>query len=1265
MMVPMLAPMMAFDASAETSTGWDGVTVATKFAGGSGTSSSPYRISTPEQLAYMAKVLNDPATANRYYNKVFRLDADIDLGGKEWTPISNTTYTPASGTYRFKGTFDGNGHTISNFYIGQPKAAGTGLFGITQGATLKNFTLQGRIEAVAVYNTGTAAAGAGMLAPSMFDTKVTDVTLYVDMDIRSNDQPNALYIGAFTGYTGLSSTPTTLTNCHAYGNITVSIAHAGYTCVGGLVSHAKAVTITGSTSDVDIYVKNAYSSAVVGGILGDNYSDADKQTTHKTTITGCMYTGNIYAYSSGDAFVGGIVGLGGRQNTPTSPSLTGGGTLNIKSCAFDGTLQATSVGKDSYECKGAIIGLNRATISSVENCFTTSEEPLVNLDPNMEDKYGNELTYTDKGGHVTNVGLESEFGVSIRLTTGSSGLRYTSMIDRTLYDTLTARSDLQIKLGTIIAPTTYVEGAGGFTFEKLQAYKKKMGHTAPYLDVPFVLGTNSWLDSQYSNAEEKNLHYFSGAITNILPQNYNRSFSGVGYLSITTADGYSFTFYGDYTDAARARTVSYVATRALADLKDTQSDRYPYQTPDGKYSPYSATKRTKIDAFAQKFDAATVNTDPLTLIANGQSDYSIVYPLGGEAKDRDLAIYLQQIIRQLTGVSLPIYESFVQTGTNAKEIVVGCPERAGAYNFNMASLENGYRIFTDNERVILLGDTPTALGTAVRTFVKKFLGVDLSSALPTPISGATVTIPRNTNLTQNGISDGLLNFNASAYKIVYNANNEVEKRMAYSLRDSIALATGGKIEYTDTVKNNKTYADRTLVGGTQLPVATVKYGTRFEIVTNAALKDGDFRVTTSTFGTATIIKIEAGSYYGFEGAEDYILSEMIYGISNIAAKGFQMNGNFEYWLTRLEESSKYAYNQMGDARVMFYNVLFGTTAASGGNYTAEVPTAERNRLQVQMIAQYLPDVLGCQEFNKTKRDDSGSDNLATLLAGIGYVEAVDPRVKNAYATNQYIPGTDAYATTGANAGTALKGYGTSGATLVTVNGESYYTFYNNSPLFYNSNTTKLITAEYYWYKNQWDKRAGQNHSNSAMDCGSKAATWGLFEDIEFGNQYIVISTHMCTRSDYVRGLQARELTALVDQLTALYNVPVFFGGDMNGSIGSQNINHFLFEKNYVDALNSGICTEFASSLRTSHSYPDLDTMDKNVTMMQPSNLESTEFYGNSIDRILLTNHSGVTARVFGVVSDDFTRSASDHYPVFLDFDFNTHVKTGPVWTGRY
>ena len=113
---------------------WDG-SVASGFDSGKGTASDPYVIKTCAQLAYLAKQVNAGKT---YAATSFVLDADLNLSGKEWTPI---------GTFDkpFKGYFDGQGHSIrglsiTNASVVQERAC-VGLFGHISDGTLENIEL--------------------------------------------------------------------------------------------------------------------------------------------------------------------------------------------------------------------------------------------------------------------------------------------------------------------------------------------------------------------------------------------------------------------------------------------------------------------------------------------------------------------------------------------------------------------------------------------------------------------------------------------------------------------------------------------------------------------------------------------------------------------------------------------------------------------------------------------------------------------------------------------------------------------------------------------------------------------------------------------------------------------------------------------------------------------------------------------------------------------------------------------------------------------
>lgn len=95
---------------------WNGT--AEKWTVGDGSIGSPYEIATAEQLAYLAQKVN--SDDERYSGKYFKLTADIDLGGHDWTPIGVfkdlMAVTDPLEKY-FGGTFDGGGHVVSGMRI--------------------------------------------------------------------------------------------------------------------------------------------------------------------------------------------------------------------------------------------------------------------------------------------------------------------------------------------------------------------------------------------------------------------------------------------------------------------------------------------------------------------------------------------------------------------------------------------------------------------------------------------------------------------------------------------------------------------------------------------------------------------------------------------------------------------------------------------------------------------------------------------------------------------------------------------------------------------------------------------------------------------------------------------------------------------------------------------------------------------------------------------------------------------------------------------
>ena len=118
---------------------------ADSYAGGDGSKTNPYKIATAEQLAKLARDVNNGNTSQAFLGKYFKLTADIDLKNGIWMPIGKYyNYGNGNGNNRlFFGKFDGNGHVIKNMHIqweGTDAWSAWGLFSTLQGSSSTNLT---------------------------------------------------------------------------------------------------------------------------------------------------------------------------------------------------------------------------------------------------------------------------------------------------------------------------------------------------------------------------------------------------------------------------------------------------------------------------------------------------------------------------------------------------------------------------------------------------------------------------------------------------------------------------------------------------------------------------------------------------------------------------------------------------------------------------------------------------------------------------------------------------------------------------------------------------------------------------------------------------------------------------------------------------------------------------------------------------------------------------------------------------------------------
>ena len=205
----------------------------------------------------------------------YELNADIDLGGMKWTPVAI-----------FCGTFDGNGHTVSNFKITTGREY-VGLFGYNNGVIenlgVKNFTVNVSYSN-AVYAGGLAGYNSGSIL-NCYATGKVSATVTASYSYA--------YAGGLVGYnTG------DITNSYAAGNVSATATSSySYAYAGGLVGYKYLGDITNSYATGNVSATGSY--AYAGGLVGHNDSGS---------IMNCYATGNVSATFYRSACASGLVG---------------------------------------------------------------------------------------------------------------------------------------------------------------------------------------------------------------------------------------------------------------------------------------------------------------------------------------------------------------------------------------------------------------------------------------------------------------------------------------------------------------------------------------------------------------------------------------------------------------------------------------------------------------------------------------------------------------------------------------------------------------------------------------------------------------------------------------------------------------------------------------------------------------------------------------------------------------------------------------------
>ena len=259
-------------------------------------SESSFEITTPEQLAGLAQLVNG---GNTFEGKTITLANDIvlnkgvlkengELNGdgsnfKQWTSIGEGYQIIGEDLFffQFKGTFDGNGHTVSGIYINKENADNQGLFGeVGDGGVITNVRVEDSYLDVDYSVGGIVGENYGTVSNCSNSGTVIGVANHVS-------------VGGIVGNNG-----GTVSNCSNSGAVTGT---ADYIYVGGIAGAGSGRVTNCSNSAV---VSGTGNGAIyVGGIAGGDGSGM---------VTNCSNSGKVVRGGTATyVYVGGIVGASG------------------------------------------------------------------------------------------------------------------------------------------------------------------------------------------------------------------------------------------------------------------------------------------------------------------------------------------------------------------------------------------------------------------------------------------------------------------------------------------------------------------------------------------------------------------------------------------------------------------------------------------------------------------------------------------------------------------------------------------------------------------------------------------------------------------------------------------------------------------------------------------------------------------------------------------------------------------------------------------
>ena len=349
--------------------------------GEAGTPTNPYLIQSAEDLKMVQDITNDAIAAATYKNKCYKLTTDITIAfptGTNWTPIGKDYDYDNSIDNRFKGTFDGDGHSVTGVYINTNQQY-AGFFGYIKDGTVKDLNVTGSIKSS--FQKSFKQAEIGGIAGSISNSSIIGCNFSGSVTGTGSQAR----IGGIAGYIGSTSY---ITGCNNSGSVTSIKDQAE---IGGICGSPYSGYIIGcyNTGTVTTNVGESFYSSYRGGIAGnvqtivsiigcyntgavtgDNKaSSGGIAGTSSGKVAGCYNTGVVTGIDDmmGGSTCGGIIASSGTNGTPSD-------CLWVK---VNGSTATEGIGSRGIEDAGAA-GTNIKKITDIATLNSTDNIGILN-----------------------------------------------------------------------------------------------------------------------------------------------------------------------------------------------------------------------------------------------------------------------------------------------------------------------------------------------------------------------------------------------------------------------------------------------------------------------------------------------------------------------------------------------------------------------------------------------------------------------------------------------------------------------------------------------------------------------------------------------------------------------------------------------------------------------------------------------------------------------------------------------------------------------